>query len=112
MSDYSTRAKTVLTIISALAILAGCGPSPDPQEAPPELKAEELFLVEQYLRVVEVRHLATEGRAEADSVFAALALEVPVDSVMEISERISREDPQRWRVIFQEIERRMDLADP
>jgi len=112
VSNYTTGLKAVLTFISALALLAGCGPTPDPEEAPPKLEAQELFLVEQYLRVVEVRGLAVEGMAEADSVLEALALEIPVDSVMDISERISRENPERWRIIFQEIQRRIDLMEP
>jgi hypothetical protein len=112
VSNYTTGSKAVLTIIFAWVLMAGCGLSPDPEEAPPKLEAQELFLVEQYLRVVEVRGLAVEGLAEADSVLGALALEIPVDSVMDISARISSENPERWQIIFQEIQRRIDLMEP
>ena len=112
MSDYNIGLRAFLTIISIVAILVACGPSSTPEEEPLELNSREIFLVEQYLRVVEVRHLATERSSEADSVLAELASVIPVDSIMDIAAVISQEDPERWQPIFQEIERRIELLKP
>jgi len=107
--DHSTGRKAFLTIISAWVLLSGCGLAPEPDKAPEKLDPQELFLVEQYLRVVEVRGEALRGAEEADSLLDALAAEIPVDSIMSIAARVSRERPDRWRPIFQEIVRRIDL---
>ncbi len=109
MSDYNIGPRAFLTIICVTAVLVGCEPSSTPEDAPAQLDGRELFLVEQYLRVVEVRGLAIENSSEADSVLAELASDIPVDSIMDIAAWISQEDPERWRPIFQEIERRIDL---
>lgn len=100
--------RPLLTLFSALALLAGCGPSPVSDEAAARLDAEERFFVEQYLRAAEARRLALQGAPGADSLYARLAAELPVDSVMEFAARVSRERPERWRPIFQEIERRLE----
>jgi len=100
--------RTFLILFSVLALLAGCAPSSTTDEDDAALDARERFFVEQYLRVVEARALAIEGSDEADSLYAVLAAEIPLDSITNLADRISRKRPERWRPIFREIERRLD----
>jgi len=100
------RAMLILFAFAVPALLAGCDLGP-PKEAPSALEADELFFVEQYVRVAEARQLAAEGSRQADTRFARLASEIPLDSVIDVAERISRERPERWHPIFEEIDRRL-----
>ena len=108
MRDYSILLGLVLSI---LLLTSACDPAPDLAEPTDQLSAEESFLVEQYLRIVEARRVAASGAANADSLFAVLAAEIPADSMMAIGDRISALEPERWPPIFEEIERRKNLME-
>ena len=84
-------------------LASGCTPSSDISEPDDLLLPEERFLVEQYMRIVEARRMAAAGDEAADSLFAVLAEEIPVDSLLALGDRISAQEPGRWPFIFEEI---------
>ena len=108
MRDYSTLRGLFLSI---LLLLAACGPAPDLAEPTDQLRPEERFLVDHYLRLVEARRVAAAGDARADSLFKVLSAEIPADSLLAIGDRISTLEPERWLPIYEEIERRKRIME-
>ena len=108
MKRLNTKGRNLVPIIlafCALSLAGGCDRL-KPEARKPAFKAEELFFIEQYLRLVEARGYAAMGDSTADGRFALLATELPADSLRAIAERISREEPERWLPIYEEIVRR------
>jgi len=85
-------------------LASGCTPSSEISEPADQLSPEESFLVEQYMRIVDARRKAAAGDESADSLFAVLAEEIPVDSLLALGDRISAEEPERWRFLFEQID--------
>jgi len=94
----------------ALALgLGGCADR-EPNGAA-QLNADEEFLVQQYLRVVDARRLAALGDSVAEARFTHLAEVFPGDSLRAVAARISAERPERWPVLFEEIVRRKQILE-
>lgn len=72
---------------------------------------EEVFFVEQYLRLVEARQLAVSQDSLAAGRFALLGTSIQADSLRGIAQRISEDNPERWAVIFEEIVRRKKIME-
>lgn len=92
----------------ALVLAGGCG---ERRSAAPALSAEEEYFVQQYLRVVEARHLAALGDSLAEARFARLAADLPGDSLRTLAAAFSAEQPERWPLIFEEIVRRKQILE-
>ncbi len=113
MTRFNTIGKRTVPIflVACAGLLAGaCGLS-DSEDADSPLDAEELYFVEQYLRVVEARQEAVLGDSLAEGRFAFLAEELPADSLRAIARRLSRDAPERWQPIFEEIVRRKKIME-
>jgi hypothetical protein len=95
-----------------LALALGLGGCADRRaDGAAQLSAEEEFLVQQYLRVVDARRLAALGDSVAEARFAHLAAVFPGDSLRAVAARISAERPERWPLLFEEIVRRKQILE-
>jgi hypothetical protein len=97
-------------IFLGLALALGACAERGPDRAA-RLSAEEEFLVQQYLRVVDARRLAALGDSTAEARFAQLAVALPSDSLRAVAARISSEQPERWPLLFEEIVRRKQILE-
>lgn len=107
---FLTMPARAVPFFLALALALGACTDRRPDRAA-RLSAEEEFLVQQYLRVVDARHLAALGDSAADARFAQLAATFPGDSLRAVAARISAERPERWPLLFEEIVRRQQILE-
>ena len=73
------------------------------------LDAREIFVVEQYLRLLEARRMVVDQDSLAADVFTFLEQDLPADSLRGAVAEISSRDPERWPLIFEEIVRRKKI---
>ncbi len=99
-----------LVLVSLCALLGACADDGE-ESAAAVLSPEEVFWVEQYLRIVEARQMAADGDSLADGHFNHLAEQLPADSLIALVDAISTRDPQRWPLIFEEIVRRKKIME-
>lgn len=105
---YSIWGASFLIFLGFL-LLQSCGKSELP--AGEILEPKEVFLVEEYLRLLEARKLALSSSELADSAFAALGEIFPLDSLRGVARQISEEETERWIPVYEEIHRRSQLSD-
>jgi hypothetical protein len=84
---------------------------PDSYGPAPTLSAEERYFVEQYLRLVEARDLAARGDSFTEGRFLALQQDLLADSLRAIAGRLSKDHPERWPLVFEEIVRRKEIME-
>jgi hypothetical protein len=107
---FLTMPARAVPFFLALALgLGGCGQRQADGAA--ALSADEEFLVQQYLRIVDARRLAALGDSLAEGRFAQLAASFPEDSLRAVAARISAERPERWPLLFEEIVRRKQILE-
>ncbi|MDP6418131.1 MAG: hypothetical protein QF492_03765 [Candidatus Krumholzibacteria bacterium] len=104
---YSIWGASFLIFLGFL-LLQSCGKSGVP--AGDILDQEEIFLVEEYLKLIEARKLALNSIELSDSAFAALGDTFPLDSLRGIARQISEDNTERWIPIYEEIHRRGQLG--
>jgi hypothetical protein len=110
MRGLNTIVRNTVPIFLALLALSlgACDHREESGEATP-LTKQEVFVVEQYLRLVELRHAALAGDSLLEADFEALAEVFPADSLRSVTARISADSPDRWIPIFEEIIRRKEI---
>ncbi len=91
-------------IVLGLALVVACGGRSRPAPQPPT--GDERYLIETYVQIQRAAGQYRSNPARADSVLAALSARV--DSLrIERTLRALDRSPERWALVFQEIERRL-----
>jgi hypothetical protein len=114
-SNANKRLRPTLSRIGqvAVVVLVTCMSSyctsPDKQTKIAKLSADEHYLVEMYVRAAGARDLHAISPLKSDSLFTRL--DSTIDSTRIANTiRALNEDPDRWLLIFENIE--LDLARP
>ncbi|MCP4546041.1 MAG: hypothetical protein GY835_06210 [bacterium] len=110
MSGVNTILKRIVPIfLLSLVITLGSCTNNDSSEDAIVLTPDEIFVVEQYLRLVEARHLSASKDDAAESRWNFLAFDFPTDSLQVVMAEITARDPERWSLVFDEIVRRKKI---
>jgi hypothetical protein len=101
---YPTRVLLGCIAASFLVCLATCSRNEGTDTASRELSEDELYLIEAYANIKHARSYYPLKPAIAESLF--VVLDSTIDSLrIAITIRALNEEPDRWEMIFEQLER-------
>jgi hypothetical protein len=110
--DIKPRARLIyaravrVSCVIALVLLSSYCTGPDKQQEIPSLNAEERYLVDAYLKVVEARDLHAVSYLKSDSLFTVLDSTIDTTRIANTIRKLNGE-PDRWLVVFESIEKQL-----
>jgi hypothetical protein len=100
----------VVCLAAALAAGAGsCGRTDTDRSDSRELSKDEIYLIDAYVEIKLARGYYPSDPAVADSLFAVLDSTIDSARIANTIQSLNQE-PERWALIFEEIERRLREA--
>ena len=101
---YPTR--IIVFCLAAAVAIASCGRQGTDRADSQELSKDEIYLIDAYVDILRARSHYPHKPAVADSFFAVLDSTIDSVRIANIIRDVNQE-PERWVVIFEEIERKL-----
>lgn len=92
--------------LAAAVTIASCGRQEADRADSQELSKDEIYLIDAYVEILRARSYYPHKPAVADSFFAVLDSTIDSGRIANIIRDVNQE-PERWVVIFEEIERKL-----
>jgi hypothetical protein len=106
IGKYATRIFLSCLAAALVLISASCNRSDGPDPETRELSENEWYLIEAYANVTHARSLYPHNPEFAESLF--VVLDSTIDSVRIANTiRDLNSDPERWEMVFEQLERTM-----